>query len=75
LQVDKFALDALNENAEGYMHNLEQWILVCANHIKKSEPLGQNPPLSVNEKCVAIQNNMCMVPPKSVQIVENGCIS
>jgi len=29
LQVDKFALDALNENAEGYMHNLEQWILVC----------------------------------------------
>ena len=27
LQVDKFALDALNENAEGYMHNLEQWIL------------------------------------------------
>jgi len=32
-RVDKFALDALNENAEGYMHNLEQWILVCAKHI------------------------------------------
>lgn len=31
LQVDKFALDALNENAEGYMQNLEQWIMVCAN--------------------------------------------
>jgi hypothetical protein len=43
LQVDKFALDALNENAEGYMHNLEPWILVCAKHIKKSEPLGQTP--------------------------------
>ncbi|CAD6343994.1 unnamed protein product [Miscanthus lutarioriparius] len=28
LPVDKFALDALNENAEGYMHNLEQWILL-----------------------------------------------
>ncbi|RCV30145.1 hypothetical protein SEVIR_6G069200v4 [Setaria viridis] len=27
-RVDKFALDALNENAEGYMHNLEQWILL-----------------------------------------------
>ncbi|CAD6270767.1 unnamed protein product [Miscanthus lutarioriparius] len=27
-KVDKFALDALNENAEGYMHNLEQWILL-----------------------------------------------
>jgi NCK-associated protein 1 len=32
LQVDKFALDALNENAEGYMHNLEQWIMVCVSH-------------------------------------------
>ncbi|GJN12494.1 hypothetical protein PR202_ga30776 [Eleusine coracana subsp. coracana] len=27
-RVDKFALDALNENAEGYMHNLEQWIML-----------------------------------------------
>ncbi|AQK38748.1 brick3 [Zea mays] len=27
-RVDKFGLDALNENAEGYMHNLEQWILL-----------------------------------------------
>jgi hypothetical protein len=32
LQVDKFALDALNENAEGYMRNLEQWVMVCANY-------------------------------------------
>jgi hypothetical protein len=31
LQVDKFALDALNENAEVYMQNLEQWITVCTN--------------------------------------------
>jgi NCK-associated protein 1 len=34
LQVDKFALDALNENAEGYMQNLEQWIMVCISHVK-----------------------------------------
>uniref|UniRef100_A0A453RPT4 Uncharacterized protein n=1 Tax=Aegilops tauschii subsp. strangulata TaxID=200361 RepID=A0A453RPT4_AEGTS len=31
-KVDKFALEALNENAEGYMQNLEQWIMVCANY-------------------------------------------
>ncbi|KAM3190126.1 hypothetical protein ACQJBY_068371 [Aegilops geniculata] len=32
-QVDKFALDALNENAEGYMQNLEQWIMPHQNSL------------------------------------------
>ncbi|KAM3210383.1 hypothetical protein ACQJBY_064392 [Aegilops geniculata] len=36
-QVDKFALDALNENAEGYMQNLEQWIMLLLDLLEFRE--------------------------------------
>ncbi|BAF24320.2 Os08g0544500, partial [Oryza sativa Japonica Group] len=36
-KVDKFALDALNENAEGYMQNLEQWITLLLDLLEFRE--------------------------------------
>ncbi|VAI86739.1 unnamed protein product [Triticum turgidum subsp. durum] len=36
-KVDKFALDALNENAEGYMQNLEQWIMLLLDLLEFRE--------------------------------------
>lgn len=30
VQVDKFALDALHENAEVHLQNLEPWVQVCS---------------------------------------------
>ncbi|KAM0900486.1 hypothetical protein ACQ4PT_020617 [Festuca glaucescens] len=36
-KVDKFALDALNENAEGYMRNLEQWIMLLLDLLEFRE--------------------------------------
>jgi NCK-associated protein 1 len=36
-RVDKFALDALNENAEGYMQNLEQWIMLLLDLLEFRE--------------------------------------
>ncbi|KAE8781516.1 putative protein NAP1 [Hordeum vulgare] len=35
--VDKFALDALNENAEGYMQNLERWIMLLLDLLEFRE--------------------------------------
>ncbi|KAL5232560.1 hypothetical protein ABZP36_031336 [Zizania latifolia] len=36
-KVDKFALDALNENSEGYMQNLEQWIMLLLDLLEFRE--------------------------------------
>uniref|UniRef100_A0A453RQ37 Protein NAP1 n=2 Tax=Aegilops tauschii subsp. strangulata TaxID=200361 RepID=A0A453RQ37_AEGTS len=36
-KVDKFALEALNENAEGYMQNLEQWIMLLLDLLEFRE--------------------------------------
>uniref|UniRef100_A0A3B6TJ70 Nck-associated protein 1 n=1 Tax=Triticum aestivum TaxID=4565 RepID=A0A3B6TJ70_WHEAT len=36
-KVDKFALEALKENAEGYMQNLEQWIMLLLDLLEFRE--------------------------------------